>query len=178
MVQTYPGTHAVTYENIDLTGGFWYEKQKLVREVSMWNVYKRFAETGRFEAFRYNWREGMPNRPHIFWDSDVAKWMEAAAYYCKKQRDAELEIIVDDMVEEIAKNRSEDGYFNSYFGHLEPENRFTRRNDHELYCAGHLLEAAIAYRDATGKGKFLSLMIDYIDLIYRVFYVEKSAVFT
>ena len=178
MVQTYPGTHAVTYENIDLTGGFWYEKQKLVREVSMWNVYKRFAETGRFEAFRYNWREGMPNRPHIFWDSDVAKWMEAAAYYCKKQRDAELETIVDDMVEEIAKNRSEDGYFNSYFGHLEPENRFTRRNDHELYCAGHLLEAAIAYRDATGKGKFLSLMIDYIDLIYRVFYVDKSAVFT
>ena len=178
MTQTYPGTYAVTYENIDLTGGFWYEKQKLVREVSMRNVYKRFAETGRFEAFRYNWREGMPNKPHVFWDSDVAKWMEAAAYYCKKQRDAELEAIVDDVVEEIAKNRSEDGYFNCYFGHLEPQSRFTRRNDHELYCAGHLLEAAIAYRDATGKGKFLALMTDYIDLIYKVFYVDKSAAFT
>ena len=178
MVQTYEGTRAVTYENIDLLGGFWYEKQKLVREVTMWNVYRRFAETGRFEAFRYNWREGMPNRPHIFWDSDVAKWMEAAAYYCKKQRDAELEAIVDDVVEEIAKNRTEDGYFNSYFGLLEPQNRFTRRSDHELYCAGHLLEAAIAYRDATGKGKFLALMTDYMDLIYRVFYEEKSAAFT
>ena len=43
MTQTYPGTYAVTYENIDLTGGFWYEKQKLVREVSMRNVYRRFA---------------------------------------------------------------------------------------------------------------------------------------
>ena len=178
MTQTYPGTKPVTMESIDMTGGFWYEKQKLVRAVTMKNVYKRFAETGRFEAFRFSWREGMPNRPHIFWDSDVAKWMEAAAYYCRKQRDTELEAIVDEVVEEIEKNRMEDGYFNSYFGLLEPENRFTRRGDHELYCFGHLLEAAIAYRDATGKDKFFRLMKDYADLIYRVFYVEKSAAFT
>ncbi len=178
MIQTYPGTHMVTMDSIDLTGGFWYEKQKLVRSVSMGNVYKRFAETGRFEAFKYNWKEGMPNRPHIFWDSDVAKWMEAAAYFCQKQRDTALEAIVDEVVEDIERNRTEDGYFNSYFGHLEPENRFTRRDDHELYCLGHLLEAAIAYKEATGKDKFFRLMVDYVDLVYRVFYVEKSAGFT
>ena len=169
---------AVSMKNIDVTGGFWYEKQKLVREVSMWNVYKRFKETGRFDAFHFTWKEGEPNRPHIFWDSDVAKWMEAAAYYCQKQRDPEFEAIVDDVVDAIEENRMEDGYFNSYYGLIEPENRFTVRNNHELYCAGHLLEAAIAYRDATGKDKFFRLMKDYIDLIYRVFYVEKSAKFT
>ncbi|MGM9625507.1 MAG: glycoside hydrolase family 127 protein [Eubacteriales bacterium] len=178
MIQNYPGTHMVTMENIDLTDGFWYEKQKLVREVSMGNVYKRFAETGRFEAFHFSWREGMPNRPHIFWDSDVAKWIEAAAYYCEKQRDPALEAIVDEVVDQIEKNRMPDGYFNSYFGLIEPENRFTRRSDHELYCLGHLLEAAIAYRHATGKDKFFRLMVDYADLVYRVFYVEKSAAFT
>lgn len=177
MIQAYPGTRMVTMESIDLTGGFWYEKQKLVRTVSMGNVYKRFAETGRFEAFKYNWKEGMPNKPHVFWDSDVAKWMEAVAYYCQKQRDTALEAIVDEVVEDIERNRTEDGYFNSYFGHLEPENRFTRRDDHELYCCGHLLEAAIAYKEATGKDKFFRLMVDYVDLIYRVFYVEKSAGF-
>lgn len=170
--------HAVTFEQIDLDGGFWGEKQKLVREVTMGNVYRRFAETGRFEAFRFTWREGMPNKPHIFWDSDVAKWMEAAAYFCEKQRDPALEEIVDGVVDAIEKNRMADGYFNSYYGLIEPQNRFTVRGNHELYCAGHLLEAAIAYRRATGKEKFFLLMKDYIDLIYRIFYEEKSAAFT
>ena len=47
-----------TLENIDVTGGFWYEKQKLVRQVYMDNVYKRFHETGRFDAFKFKWKEG------------------------------------------------------------------------------------------------------------------------
>ena len=173
-----PNMYAVSMKNIDVTGGFWQEKQELVRKVSMWNVYKRFKETGRFDAFHFTWKEGEPNRPHIFWDSDVAKWMEAAAYYCQKQRDPAFEAIVDEVVDAIEKNRMDDGYFNSYYGLIEPENRFTVRRNHELYCAGHLLEAAIAYKDATGKDKFFRLMKDYIDLIYRVFYVEKSAAFT
>ncbi|MBQ4290079.1 MAG: glycoside hydrolase family 127 protein [Clostridia bacterium] len=158
-------------------GSFWADRVDLVRRVTMWNVYRRFAETGRFDAFRFEWKEGMPNRPHIFWDSDVAKWMEAVAYLCEKQREPEMEAIVDDVVEQIARNRMKDGYFNSYFGLLEPQNRFTRRGDHELYCFGHLLEAAIAYRDATGKERFYQLMKDYADLVYRIFYVEKSAAF-
>ena len=177
MIQTHPGIKAVSMQNIDINGGFWYEKQKLVHDVSMWNVYKRFKETGRFDAFHFTWKEGMPNRPHIFWDSDVAKWMEAVAYYCEKQRAPEMEAIVDDVVDAIEEHRMKDGYFNSYFELLEPENRFTRWNDHELYCAGHLLEAAIAYKHATGKDKFFKLMKDYIDLIYQVYYVEKSAAF-
>ncbi len=168
---------AVTLKDIDVTGGFWAEKMALVRETSMWNVYKRFYETGRFEAFRFSWKEGMPNRPHIFWDSDVAKWIEAAAYYCLKQRDEKFEEIIDDVVDQIEKNRMPDGYFNSYYGLIEPQNRFTKRGHHELYCAGHLLEAAIAYDQATGKRKFLNLMIDYIDLIYKVFVVDHSAAF-
>ncbi len=168
---------AVSLEHVTLQGGFWGEKQKLVHDTSMWNVYKRFKETGRFDAFHFTWKEGMPNRPHIFWDSDVAKWIEAAAYYCEQQREPEMEAIVDDVVDAIEKNRMKDGYFNSYFGLLEPQNRFQRWNDHELYCAGHLLEAAIAYKKATGKDKFFNLMKDYIDLIYQVYYVEKSAAF-
>ncbi len=168
----------LTYENINITGGFWKEKQDMIRKTTIWNVYKRFAETGRFAAFKLNWKEGDPNRPHIFWDSDVAKWIEGVAYLTLKQREPELEAIVDEVVDDIERGRMEDGYFNSYYERFEPENRFTVRNNHELYCAGHLIEGAIAYDRATGKGKFLSLMKDYVALIRKVFVEERSAAFT
>ena len=169
----------IPIEKVDITNGFWYDEQKLVREVSMANVYKRFSETGRFDAFHFTWRkeDGEEKKPHIYWDSDVAKWIEAAAYICEKGRDAHLEKIVDDVVRAIEKNRMPDGYFNSYFGLLEPEARFTRRNDHELYCAGHLIEAAIAYKRATGKDNLYNMMLEYVDLIYKVFITDDSAVF-
>lgn len=167
----------LTVENVTVTGGFWGKKQKLIREVSMQNVYKRFAETGRFEAFNFTWREGDENKPHVYWDSDVAKWIEAVGYISMKEKRPDLEKIVDGVVDAIEKNRMPDGYFNSYFGHIEPEARFTRRNDHELYCLGHLIEGAIAYKRGTGKDKMLRLMIDYADLVYKVFYEEKSAGF-
>ena len=168
----------VSYRDIDIDGGFWKEKQLLIRNVTMMNVYRRFAETGRFDAFAFGWKEGDPNKPHVFFDSDVAKWMEAVAYLAARERCPELEKIVDDTVDLIEKNRLPDGYFNSYFGHIDPEGRFTDRSKQELYCAGHLIEAAIAYRDATGKDRFLRLMTDYADLIYDIFYVKKSAAFT
>ena len=120
---------ALTVENITLTDGFWYEKQKLIKDVSMGNVYKRFSETGRFGAFNFTWREGEENKPHVYWDSDVAKWIEAVGYISLKERVPALEKIVDEVVLAIEKNRMSDGYFNSYFGHLEPEARFTRRNE-------------------------------------------------
>ena len=175
-----PKIQPITIESIDVTNGFWYEKQKLVENVSMQNVYKRFYETGRFEAFKHNWvleRDGEEKKPHVFWDSDVAKWIEAVGYISLKKRVPELEKIVDEVVDDIEKNAMSDGYFNSYFTHLEPESRFTRRNDHELYCLGHLIEAAIAYKRGTGKDKFYLLMKKYADLVYKIFYVEKSAVF-
>jgi len=167
----------LTYEKIDITDGFWKERQDLVREVTVWNVYKRFKETGRFDAFKLNWKEGEPNRPHIFWDSDVAKWIEGVAYLTAKKREPELEAIVDEVVDDIERGRAEDGYFNSYYLQIEPQNRFTVRDRHELYCLGHLIEAAIAYDKATQKGKLLSLVKDYVTLVKRVFMEENAAAF-
>lgn len=168
----------VHFYDTAITGGFWQQKQQLIREVSIGNVYKRFAETGRFAAFRCDWKEGMPDQPHIFWDSDIAKWIESVAFLCEEKRESELEKIVDEVVDEIEKNQCEDGYFNIYFMVCEPQARFTRRTDHELYCAGHLMEAAVAYAHATGKDKFLRLMCRYADLIDRVFRIEHSAKFS
>ena len=167
----------ISYKQVRLTGGFWKAKQDMLRKATVPAVYDRFVETGRFDAFRCDWKEGDPNKPHYFWDSDVAKWMEGAAYLCALRREPELEKIVDDTVALIEKNQGADGYFNIYFTVVEPANRFTDRSRHELYCAGHLIEAAVAYREATGKGKFLDLMCRYADYIYERFYVRRDTGF-
>ncbi len=171
-------TTPVSYANIDITGGFWADKQKLNRTVTLEAVRKQFEETGRFEAFKFNWDEDsdLP-QPHIFWDSDVAKWLESAAFILRKHPDAELEQRVDDIVDLIEKNQGEDGYFNICFTVCVPDGRWQNRDAHELYCAGHLTEAAVAYYETTGKIKFLKLMCKYMDYIAKVFVEEKSAAF-
>ena len=167
----------ISCRDLDITGGFWQEKQRLFRAVTLNAVYDRFEETGRFEALNCSWKEGMPDKPHIFWDSDVAKWIEGAAYFLLKQRDDELEARVDELISRMERQQWEDGYLNSYFTTVEPEERFRRRTDHELYCAGHLIEASIAYAQATGRKKLLAMMEKYVALIDRVFRQEHSAAF-
>lgn len=167
---------SVTFDKINL-GGYWKKRFDLTKAVTIPTIYDRFSETGRFDAFRFEWKEGDPNRPHIFWDSDVAKWIEAVAYIITKSPDGKLEAILDGIVDLIEKNQDENGYFNVYFTVCEPENRFTNRLAHELYCAGHLTEAAVAYYKATGKDKFMQLMCKYLDHIENVFIEEDSAEF-
>ncbi len=168
----------VRFSNVDITGGFWRERQELNRDVTLGSVREQFENTGRFDAFKFDWKEGEPNQPHIFWDSDVAKWLESAAYILEKHEDNALEAYVDNVVDLIEKNQDENGYFNIYFTVCEPDNRFFNRMAHELYCAGHLIEAAVAYYEATGKDKFLNAMRRYADHIEKVFKTDDSAEFS
>lgn len=165
------------YRNVTFLNGFWHDKQKMNSTITTQAVYDRFAETGRMDAFKCEWKEGDPNKPHIFWDSDVAKWMEGAAYILAREERPDLVQKVEELIDRIEKNQGEDGYFNIYYTVVEPQNRFTVRNNHELYCAGHLMEAACAYYEATGKDRFLRLMEKYADYIAKVFMVEHSAKF-
>ena len=121
---------------------------------------------GRFDSFKMTrrehgeaWRLGMPNPP-IYWDSDVAKWIEAASYSLAKHPDADLERKVDEVVNLVALSQQPDGYLNVHFTVVAPNERWaTLRDMHELYCAGHLLEAAVAHHAATGKRALLAPMI-------------------
>lgn len=168
----------INFRNVKLTDGFWYEKQKMIQNVTIESVYNRFLETYRFEALKCMWKEGDPNQPHIFWDSDVAKWIEGAAYSMHIYgRDEHLEKIIDECVDLIEKNSDENGYFNSHFLVVRQDERFCHRTEHELYCLGHLIEAAIAYYETTGKDKFLRQMCKYTDYVEKVFKIEKSAGF-
>lgn len=171
-------TVPVHFADVNITDGFWAKKQLLNSTVTLEAVRARFEETGRFEAFNFNWTQDcdLP-QPHIFWDSDIAKWMESAAYILRKNPDAELEKRVDGVIDLIEQHQGEDGYFNIFFTVCEPDGRWQNRDAHELYCAGHLTEAAVAYYETTGKDKFLRLMCKYMDYIAKVFVEEKSAQF-
>ena len=168
----------VSFCDVNLTDGFFESRRILNRDVTLGAVRDRFADTGRFAAFEFNWKDGDPLKPHIFWDSDIAKWLESAAYILKKDKNPELEAYCDRLIDLIEKNQCEDGYFNIYFSVVEPDNRFTVRDAHELYCAGHLMEAAVAYCDATGKDKLLGIVDKYADCIIKAFVTEKTAEFS
>lgn len=165
------------FSHVTITGGLWKEKQTLLRTTTARAIYDRFRDTGRIGAFGCAWREGMPHRPHVFWDSDVAKWIEGVAYLTETKREPELEALCDDIIDNLVAHQTADGYYNSYFLTVEPGARFTRRGEHELYCAGHLMEAAVAYYRATGKRKLLDAMCRYADYIDRRFRVERNTGF-
>lgn len=168
----------ISYTQVDINGGYLKSMEEQNRRVTMKAVYDRFAETGRIKAFDFDWKPGMPFEPHIFWDSDVAKWMEGAAYILKKHpEDRELEAKVESLIDRIERFQQADGYFNTHFILVEPEKRFTNRGCHELYCAGHLMEAAVAYAEATGRERFLKCMEKYADYINKVFKEDNSAGF-
>jgi len=164
------GTAPVSFADVTIDGTFWGPRQQVTRAVTLPTEYEQLKKTGRIDAWRLDWEPGQPNQPHYFWDSDVAKWIEAAGYSLATRPDQELEQLVDDVIEIIEEAQQEDGYLNIYFTMIEPEKRWTNLRDmHELYCAGHLIEAAIAYYQGTGKRKLLDVMCRYADHIDSVF---------
>ncbi|MCL2013782.1 MAG: glycoside hydrolase family 127 protein [Oscillospiraceae bacterium] len=167
----------INFSNITITGGFWKNRLDINRDVTTVAVKNRFEETGRFKALKCEWKEEMPNRPHFFWDSDVAKWIEGAAYILRQHKDPELETFIESLIDDIEKNQHKSGYFNSFFLTARDEKPFTKRDFHELYCAGHLIEAAVAWYETTGRDRFLKLMKKYSEHIAKIFMDEESADF-
>ncbi|MEW6048638.1 MAG: beta-L-arabinofuranosidase domain-containing protein [Bacillota bacterium] len=106
----------------------------------------------------------------VFQDSDVYKWLEAAAYFLAAGRDPELEQAASVVVDLIARAQQPDGYLNTYFTIAEPGKRWTNvRERHELYCAGHMIEAAVAHFQATGDRRLLDVACRLADHIASVF---------
>ena len=165
------------FRNVKLTNGFWKHMEDLNSSVTIDAVWNRFEETGRIDAFKFDWHEGMENKPHFFWDSDVVKWMEGACYIMCREERPDLREKVEMLIERIEEHQEESGYFNIYFTVCEPDKRFSNRDWHELYCAGHLFEAAVAYYYATGSDRLVKIATKYADFIEKVFMIDKAAPF-
>lgn len=114
-------------------------------------------ESGNFEGF-------------VFQDTDLSKWLEAVAYLLEKKPESDWGSVADTAIELIEAAQQEDGYLNTYFTVKEPNGRWSNlRECHELYTAGHLIEAAVAYYEATGKRKLLDVacrLADHIDSVF------------
>ncbi|MBQ8344762.1 MAG: glycoside hydrolase family 127 protein [Clostridia bacterium] len=171
-------TDFVSFRQIDWKDGFWKNRCELNQTVSVQNVQKRFEETARFDAVRFNYLKN-GKKLHIFYDSDAAKWIESVAYLLQKDRArfASEEAFVDELVDCMERAQREDGYLNSFHQQITPMDIFQIRGNHELYCLGHMIEAAVEYDRATGKGTLLAIVERYCDYVERVFLLEKSAAF-
>ncbi len=113
----------------------------------------------------------------VFQDSDVYKWLEAVAYSLKEEMDQELKKLADEVVDLISLAQEKDGYVNTYFSIKAPLRRFKQLGEsHELYCAGHFLEAAVAYYETTGNKKVLDVACRFADCIDRNFGPEEGKI--
>ncbi len=167
----------VALKDVSLTGGFWKKRQDSNRTVTLPIEYQQCKNTHRIDAFKLDWKPGQPNQPHHFWDSDLAKWIEAVAYSLTTHPDAQLQSQVDQVIDLVVSAQQPDGYLNVFFTVVQPENRWKNLRDmHELYCAGHLMEAAVAYFQATGKRKLLDCLCRYADHIAQVFGPGKDQI--
>jgi len=111
----------------------------------------------------------------VFQDSDAYKWLEAAAYSLALRRDESLERNADELIDLIAAAQDEDGYLNTYFTIKDREKRWTNLLEgHELYCSGHLIEAACAYFEATGKRRLLDAAVRNAECIYERFITQGN----
>ena len=127
----------------------------------------RAVETGRVDAFDLDHYHG---ERHIYWDSDVAKILEGIAYALRLRPDEKLAALFEAWTKKIVSCQCPDGYLNSYFTAVKPGERWkTLSTQHELYCAGHLMEAAVAGRDLPGGKAFFDAVCRYADLICDTF---------
>ena len=160
----------VPLTQVQLGDCFWAPRVETNRTSTLPIEYAQCKKTRRIDAYKLNWKPGKGEPPHIFWGSDVAKWLEAVGYALATHPDSRLERLADRVIEPIEKAQQKDGYLNVYFTVVEPQKRWTNLRDrHELYCAGHMMEAAVAYYEATGKRKLLDVMCRYADHIDRQF---------
>lgn len=165
------------YRNVKINSGFWKNMERLNEDVTIEAVWNRFKETGRIGAFDIGNYSEEEIKPHCYWDSDVFKWIEGACRILTKKEDKKLLNRVERLIDEIEEHQDDSGYFNIYHMVCDNNNRFSNRNMHELYCAGHMFEAAVAYYWATGKERFINIAKKYADYIEKVFVKEKSAGF-
>ncbi|MBX4870920.1 MULTISPECIES: glycoside hydrolase family 127 protein [Rhizobium] len=159
-------------------GGFWGKWQDAVCNSTAETLLDRCVEAGMLKAIDVSQPSPgivIPIQPwggttQMFWDSDLGKSIETIAYSLYRRPNPQLEARADEIIDMYEKMQDKDGYLNAWFQRVEPSRRWTNlRDHHELYCAGHLMEAAVAYYQATGKRKLLDIMCRYADYMIKVF---------
>ncbi|RLE67939.1 MAG: glycoside hydrolase family 127 protein, partial [Thermoprotei archaeon] len=161
----------VPIESVKLEDSFWAPRLEVLRRTTLRSQYELMEETGRIDNFRRaSGKIKGPFRGFYFNDSDVYKWVEAASLTLAYEHDADIKRLIEIVVEEIVAAQDEDGYLNTYFVFEKRGERWSNLRDmHELYCAGHLFQAAIAHYRATGERRLLDSALRLADHIAGIF---------
>lgn len=165
----HPSLRPVPICSVAVCDAFWRPRMESIRRRTLHHIYQQFQKTGTLTAYQWEWWDsarGAP--PWRIWVGDLGKWIEAASYALAMKPDARLERLVDGVVKEILAGQKPDGYL--YSNPLARDRRWANLQDqHELYDVGHLMEAAVALHEATGKRDLLDALCRHADLLLENF---------
>ena len=174
----------IPISDIKINDKFWNKYRELVGKVIIpyqWEVLNdRLDDVPTSHAIEnYKIAAGLSNGKYegaVFQDTDLAKWLEAVGFYLSSYgRDERLEELADYAIDLIGKAQQPDGYLDTYFIINAPDKKWINLEEgHELYTAGHLMEAAVAYYEATGKKAFLDIVCRLADLLCDKFGFEEG----
>ena len=155
----------VNFSQVNITDDFWKPRIDKVASVTIPVCIDQTAvKTPRIKNFEKVARKNGEKHEGIFYDdSDVYKALEAIAYSLKNNPNKKIEQTADEWIDKIVAAQLPDGYLNTYYTLGDLSKRWTDMSMHEDYCLGHLIEAAVAYFNATGKRKLLDVSIKFAD---------------
>lgn len=157
--------------SVTINPGFWKKRQERNRKAGLAHGHKMLEQDGNLDNMRIAaGRTTGTYRGKVFWDSDIYKWLEAIAYELAKEEDEQLRQWSDEAIELIEAAQEENGYIETYYQIAAPEERWRNMtNGHELYCAGHLFEAAVAWNRFLNDGRLLKVAVRFADNIDSYF---------
>jgi DUF1680 family protein len=174
---------------VKIQDGFWKHWRDLIGETTLVHQFEEMRAEGQMDAMLLDrrmhrgreladpWADAGYWGGSIFWDSDLAKWLEAASARLEQTRDAALEARVEEVIGLFERAQQPDGYVNSHILTWRPQHRFKNLRDlHELYCAGHLIEAAVVHFEATGQDRLLRIAQRFADHIAARFGRETGQI--
>jgi DUF1680 family protein len=159
------------YGAVKFINGFWAERQSINHKVSLKHGYAMLNKAGNFQNLRM--AAGLESGKYSgmnFSDENVYKWLEALAWELGRAPDAELQLLADEVISLLTAVQQSDGYLNSYYQTVEPEGKWSDLDfGHELYCAGHMIQAAIAFKRAVNDERLLQIALRFVDHIEKIF---------
>ena len=173
--QTLQKIYPVNFSQVSIIDPFWTPKQQTVAMATL-DACVNYTQnkTARIRNFENAAKRSGKHEGIYYDDSDVYKAIEAIAYSLNNHPDAALQKIADDWIDKIAVAQLPDGYLNTYYQLTDINQRWTDMEKHEDYCAGHLIEAGIAYFNTTQKDKLLNTAIRFADHIDSTFRLQNK----
>ncbi len=167
----FQSTQPVPFNKVSIHDGFWTPRLEAHANKTL-NVCIAQTQDSTKRISNFEKAAGLKEGKHegIYYDdSDVYKAMEGIAYSLINNPNPEHEALLDKWIDLIARSQQQDGYLNTFYTLNEEEQRWTEIMKHEMYCGGHMIEAAIAHHQATGKKTFLDVAIKFANHLDNTF---------